>query len=133
MRGNLLAGILPAYLLLVLATGVFLYLYFLLRQEMRRSELKYSGRVAKLDKTIEELRQRALAVDTRVSRLELKPEPEPASATAQPGALNLTRRSQAIQRSRRGESPGQIAAALNIPLGEVELLLKVHRMVVATL
>jgi hypothetical protein len=33
--------------------------------------------------------------------------------------------------SRRGETPGQIAAALELPQGEVDLLLKVHRIVVS--
>jgi hypothetical protein len=33
--------------------------------------------------------------------------------------------------SRRGETPGQIAAALELPRGEVDLLLKVHRIVVS--
>jgi hypothetical protein len=43
--------------------------------------------------------------------------------------LNLSKRSQAIRMSRRGDAPSQIAAALQLPLREVELLLKVHRIV----
>jgi hypothetical protein len=45
--------------------------------------------------------------------------------------LNLNKRSIALQMHRRGESPVQIAAALNIPRNEVELLLKVHRLVLS--
>ena len=45
--------------------------------------------------------------------------------------FNLSKRSQAIRMSRRGETPGQIAAALKLPRGEVDLLLKVHRIVVS--
>jgi hypothetical protein len=34
---------------------------------------------------------------------------------------------------RRGDSPGQIASTLQVPLQEVELLLKVHRIVLQNL
>jgi hypothetical protein len=42
-------------------------------------------------------------------------------------SINLTRRSQALRMYRRGDSPEQIAAALQMPRNEVELLLKVQR------
>jgi hypothetical protein len=45
--------------------------------------------------------------------------------------LNLNKRSIALQMHRRGEGPVQIAASLNIPRNEVELLLKVHRLVLS--
>lgn len=44
-------------------------------------------------------------------------------------SVNLNKRSLALRMHRRGESPEQIAAALNIPRNEVELLLKVHKSV----
>lgn len=44
--------------------------------------------------------------------------------------LNVSRRTQVIRRFRRGGRPENIAASLNLPKGEVELLLKVHRMAV---
>ena len=47
--------------------------------------------------------------------------------------LNLEKRSQALRMHRRGESPAQIAAVLEIPLQEVELLLKVHRIVLRSI
>jgi nitrogen fixation-related uncharacterized protein len=40
--------------------------------------------------------------------------------------LNFTTRSQALRLLRRGESPEHVAAALNLPRQEVELLVKVH-------
>jgi hypothetical protein len=46
---------------------------------------------------------------------------------------NLTKRSQAIRMDRRGDPPDRIAAALDIPLQEVDLLLKVHRIVIANI
>jgi hypothetical protein len=47
--------------------------------------------------------------------------------------LNLGKRSQALRMHRRGDTPEQIAAALEIPLQELELLLKVHRIVISTI
>ena len=47
--------------------------------------------------------------------------------------LNLDKRSQALRMHRRGEAPAQIAAALELPRQEVELLLKVHRIVLRSI
>jgi len=44
-------------------------------------------------------------------------------------SFNLSTRSQALRMHRRGDTAGQIAAALQIPLQEVELLLRVHNIV----
>jgi hypothetical protein len=56
----------------------------------------------------------------------LKADPEPA---ARPNALslNLTKRAQALRMHRRGETISSIAAALQTPLNEIELLLKIDR------
>jgi len=54
--------------------------------------------------------------------------------TAPPrGGLNLAKRSQALRLNRHGNSPPQIASTLDIPLQEVELLLKVDRIVLSNL
>ncbi len=46
-------------------------------------------------------------------------------------SLNLNKRSQALAMSRRGEDPCAIANALQMPKADVELLLKVQRMLVS--
>lgn len=53
-----------------------------------------------------------------------------AAASRPLAGLNPNRRGQILRMHRRGERPGQIAAALGIPLNEVELLVKVHRAVI---
>ncbi|HEV3329609.1 MAG TPA: hypothetical protein VG096_01420 [Bryobacteraceae bacterium] len=45
--------------------------------------------------------------------------------------FNLGKRTQALRLHRQGESPEQIAASLDLPRQEVELLLKVHRIVLS--
>ncbi len=52
-------------------------------------------------------------------------------AAARPG-LNLSKRSQALRMHRRGENAEQIAAALQVPRQEVDLLVKVHRIVLSS-
>jgi hypothetical protein len=47
--------------------------------------------------------------------------------------LNLSLRSQVLRRHRFGEAPGEIASSLGLPRAEVELLVKVNRLVVENL
>ena len=49
------------------------------------------------------------------------------------GGLNLTTRSQVLRLHRRGETAEQIASMLEIPRQEVDLLLKVHRIVLSAM
>jgi DNA-binding NarL/FixJ family response regulator len=56
----------------------------------------------------------------------------PTPAVPRPG-MNLTTRSQVLRLNRRGESVEQIARILTVPRQEVELLLKVHRIVLGTM
>jgi hypothetical protein len=49
------------------------------------------------------------------------------------GGLNLAKRSHALRLHRHGNSAPQIASALELPLQEVELLLKVQRIVLRNL
>ncbi len=69
----------------------------------------------------------ALAVELR----DLQHHPHVAAPAGVPRAgFNLSKRSQALRMHRRGEAPAQIAAVLELPRQEVELLLKVHRIVI---
>lgn len=58
----------------------------------------------------------------------------PALATTPPPgqSMNLSRRNLVLRMHFRGDSPSRIASALQISKGEVDLLLKVHRMVIPT-
>jgi DNA-directed RNA polymerase specialized sigma24 family protein len=42
-------------------------------------------------------------------------------------SINISRRAQLLRLYRQGERPEQIAAALGVPLNEVELAIKVHQ------
>jgi DNA-binding NarL/FixJ family response regulator len=63
--------------------------------------------------------------------------PRPAAFEPLPGTpkacMNLTRRSQALRLRRQGDSPERIAESLEIPRQEVDLLFKVHEIVLNNL
>ena len=46
--------------------------------------------------------------------------------------LNLNRRSEALWRLRKGETAGEVAATLGVPVAEAQLLEKVQRILVST-
>ena len=71
--------------------------------------------------------------DQAAELADLQRQPQAAGAVpASPRAgLNLCKRSQALRMYRKGDAPGRIAAALEVPLQEVDLLIKVHRIVLS--
>src|SRR5215471_6704504 len=110
-------------LILAALAAYCLRLFLSLKRALRAIESRVETRLTELDAewkarndTLEE-RWRELS---QVSGLLVPPAP------ARSG-LNITKRSQALQLSRRGEKPQEIAAALAIPLAEVELLVKVQK------
>jgi hypothetical protein len=59
----------------------------------------------------------------------------PAEAIPDAGgcALNLNKRAQVLRMNRRGDPPERIASVLEIPRQEVDLLIKVHRIIISQL
>jgi DNA-binding NarL/FixJ family response regulator len=47
--------------------------------------------------------------------------------------MNVSKRSQVLRLHRKGDAPERIAAALELPIQEVDLLIKVHRVVLSNL
>jgi septal ring factor EnvC (AmiA/AmiB activator) len=71
------------------------------------------------------LRSELESLRESVRRLEAAPPPQAPRIAA---GLNLTKRAQVVRMHRRGEPVSSIAAALETPGNEIELLLKVHAM-----
>jgi len=84
------------------------------------------------DRELTVLRAAVEACASQLRELDERPAARPALSAARP-ALNLGKRSQAIRMHRHGDPPELIAAALDIPRQEVDLLLKVHRIVISSL
>jgi hypothetical protein len=76
------------------------------------------------------LRDTVDALAAQIHDLQNHPPVAPTPGIPRPG-LNLNKRSHALRMHRRGEGPEQIAAALELPRQEVDLLLKVHRIVIS--
>jgi DNA-binding NarL/FixJ family response regulator len=113
-----------------LAALAFSILSFFRAQWLARAaELRAEGRRAEYESALDALRLELNACAGQLRDLQQ----QPACPAPPGGGLNLSKRSQALRLHRRGESAQQIAAALHIPQQEVDLLLKVHRVVIGSL
>ncbi len=131
---NFLVGALALLSALVL-TGTAVSLLALFRaqrllRELDRREAEGPPKIA-TDQT-QDLRDAIEGLAAQVHDLQRVPAAAPVDPAVPRAGLNLSKRSQAIRLHRRGESAEQIASQLQIPRQEVELLLKVHRLVLST-
>ena len=78
---------------------------------------------------VQSMRQTIEGLTAQVQDAQQQPRMMAVPGIPKPG-LNLSKRSQALRMHRRGDPADQIAAALDIPLQEVDLLLKVHKIVI---
>lgn len=118
---------------LVLA-AVALSFFGLIRAQalVRDAEQRAKAGQEQCEAVLESLREshNSLAAELREIR---QPTPIAVASTPPGPGLNLTKRSQALRMHRRGDPLDRIAATLDIPLQEVDLLLKVHRIVISNL
>jgi hypothetical protein len=121
----------PALSYAMTATGMALclYLFVSLKRDLRTCEARSMKKLAALETEwnakMENLDERWKEL-SQISDLLVAPAP-PRSG------LNLSKRSQALQMFRRGETPQDISAALSIPRNEVELLVKVQHIALSGL
>jgi len=107
--------------LLALAVGLEVYLYFALKVELglvvRRSvtRAELDGRLTELVAELEALRARLATVESRAAPVDWAPQ-----------AVNLNRRGQVLRLHGKGRTTAEIATDLQISQGEVELLVKLH-------
>jgi hypothetical protein len=113
-RSLILAG---SYALQAAGAIVLLLVFLALKRELH--ELR--SRVTRLDFTL-----RLDAMNMRLHEAEERASSPGAPLPAR-RSVNLSKRSQVIRLSRRGEPIETIAATLGLPRREVELLLKVHQ------
>ncbi|MGE5567846.1 MAG: hypothetical protein ACM3S5_02310 [Rhodospirillales bacterium] len=112
------------YTLLAVSLGLCLHLFVTLKREIQAGRRKQAALEAALDRMnsgIGEVSAKLAETEERTMMLVAPPPPR--------AGMNLGTRSQALRMWRRGNTPQQIAAALGIPEKEVELLVKVQRIV----
>lgn len=105
-----------------------LYLFSTLKVEAARLDRRSEHRWTALSEAVSTLR-----TELEQAREEMREIKEhfgmlvPPAPTA--SGFNLSKRGQVLQMHRRGQAPEQIATTLGLPRTEVDLLLKVHRIV----
>jgi len=115
---------------MLLAAGCIFALFFLLSfdKEIRQLKSRLARRQAGDNASTCDLRAQVQQLNERLRDAE-----ERAGIAVAPqspkASLNLNKRTQVLRMSRRGERAENIAAMLSLPRREVELLLKIHGLV----
>lgn len=117
---------LPQYFLLATGLSLCVYLFGTLKKEIWSLGSRNKKQHRYFDEVIESL---GTNLETVRSTLKEVKEQKGAAMPATPpkAGMNLSKRTQALRLMRRGEGPEHIAAALSLPHREVELLLKIQR------
>lgn len=115
-------SLLSPYLFAAIATLMSLWLFILVKVDIRRAARKRAEdrkdileACRKIQETIDEMRRQPAPPPPL-------PQPEPLPAGP---ASAMSRRAQVLRMARRGDRPDQIAASLGMPINEVALVLKV--------
>ena len=111
-----------------LGLGFCLYLFLKLKCEIRALEKRGHGRETALAEALATVQAELDSVRAELRDLQEQTGMLVAPAPAKSG-LNLSKRGQVLQLHRRGQAPAQIAASLGLPLTEIDLLIKVHQIV----
>ena len=131
LAGFSIPGPLATYAALALLAAALVAACLLQRLNFKALERHLLSRQAEAERQVESLREAVARVESDVNGLK-----EAAALPQGPvprDGFNLSKRSHALRMNRRGEGAEQIAAALNVPRQEIDLLLKVHSIVVAGL
>lgn len=115
---------------LILVLGVL----FTINQRVRQLQFR-SGKqdtalrveTGKLYAQIVDLKSQIVELEKTERSAPLAPDPVPAPVTV--NSLNNTVRSKILKLHRLGQPPDRIAGTLHVPKGEVDLLVKVHKIV----
>jgi hypothetical protein len=110
--------------------GLMLCLYLFAKLKIEWSKVEKSSQDKMKELSEQVVRLQAQLDQARAETRELQEHfgmlvpPAPAAS-----GLNLSKRGQVLQMHRRGQSADQIAVTLALPRTEVDLLLKIHRLV----
>jgi hypothetical protein len=113
---------------LAVCAALFLFAQLEIGTQARRS----AGRERETLAALEDLCRRITELEEELAATERRNATLVAPQAPRPG-LNLSVRAQALRMHRRGDPPDRISAELRVPRGEVELLLKVHRILMQNL
>jgi hypothetical protein len=126
MNMQLAIKLLP-YIALAISLIVFLGLF----SGLNRTVEKLRSRVGKFEAQVQQASELSAVIGRLKSRLEELESGAPVSEipTGKPASLNATVRSKVLKMHRLGQPIERIADNLRVPRGEVDLLVKVHQIV----
>jgi hypothetical protein len=119
-------------LLPYIAIGISLIVFLGLFFQLTRTVEKLRSRLGKLDAQVQQatdLSARISGLNLRIEELESTGGPRAEAPAGKPGALSGTVRSKVLKMHRLGQPAERIADNLRVPKGEVDLLVKVHQIV----
>ena len=122
---NILLSILP-YLCIAGGSFACAYLFLSLKKEIYRVRRHVSEKDAGTAEALASFEQKLEALTRELRDIE-----EIGGGFAPPPAgngINLTKRTQVLRMVRNGTGEADIASALHLPRGEVDLLVKVHKL-----
>ena len=117
--------------LILCGTAVSLFAVYRAHCLLGEMKLRASDKQSQSDGDFQALRDTVDGLAAQVHDLQNHPLIGPPPGLPKPG-LNLSKRSHALRMHRHGEGAEQIASALELPRQEVDLLLKVHRIVLSS-
>lgn len=120
---------LALYIIVAAGIGFCVYLFIALKAELAatsRRDREKQRRIECLESSLAETRAALQALEADLRGVEQQTGMLVAPAPA-PSGLNLSKRTQVLRMHRTGQDSAGIAAALLLPLNEVNLLIKVHR------
>ena len=119
-------------LLPYIAIGISLIVFLGLFFQLARTVEKLRSRLGKLESQVQQatdLSARISGLNLRIEDLESSGGPRAEALTGKPGALSGTVRSKVLKMHRLGQPADRISDNLRVPKGEVDLLVKVHQIV----
>jgi hypothetical protein len=125
-----IVALLP-YLLLAANTILVLVLFFGINQRVRRLYARSKTREAALELEASRNSNLIKELNNRIAILE-KEDRQVSGTEPGAGGLNSTLRGKVLKMHRLGQPAGRISEVLRIPRGEVDLLVKVHAIVMRT-
>jgi len=121
-----------AVVLAVAAVGVSLFSVWRSQAMVLAAGQRAHSGIAECSAANEALRKTVEAIAAQIRDLHHETPAAPVPGVPRPG-LNLQKRSQVLRMHRKGDRPDRIATALELPLQEVDLLIKVHRIVMKSI
>ena len=119
------------YLLLAANTVLLLALFFGINQRVRKLGARCNAREAGLEQEAARISIAMSELNNRIGILE-KEDRQPGNTEPGASGLNTTLRGKVLKMHRLGQPADRISEVLRVPRGEVDLLVKVHAIVMRT-